>query len=541
MGADDSELTDELEGLIGRLLAALRIPGLNIAVARRGEVIWEHGFGYSDLSRRRAMTTESVWMSGSMGKTYTAIAILQLVESGQLRLETAVTECLRFPVMNPLGNRPITIRELLTHVSGLGESGASYSLTPPGTIEERLGRYLAGTGADFWRGGVPLRVSPVGKEFHSSNTGMALLGLVVQSVNPDKLTYGRYLQHHLIQPLGMTSTVYPDGDYLDPEVVPRRIRETHVNRIRDSRRRVDSDFEDLSAGTSQQASPSIPRDNVRVLLAMLNGGELDGARILSTAIVAMMVNPQVKRPSNSRAAPAQTVALGGMTGGAGSIAECFGHGGGHMWGWSTGYRAYPRLDLAIAVGTNQWALDAQLSGGDVSAAATLIAQLAAEIVARQADGRFQAHSSAWKISYGAGPVMALSHIWTPRNREACRRPTGRAVRGRRPQRRCERLGLGGLPSALSDVEDTDLTLEGAAAFLDSDKCALPLRREMQSGPSSAASARSPTRLASAGTPGDAGRAQVQERPSTGPHVEPRCRHPRHLSVAAGSSASHRGA
>ena len=470
----DSGLIDELEGFIPRLLTAMRIPGLNIAVARRGKVIWERGFGYSNVTRRHAMTPDTVWMSGSMGKTYTAIAILQLVESGQLRLDTAVDESLTFPVENPLGRRKITIQDLLTHVSGLGESGACCSLTAPEPLHERLRRYLAGTGADFWRGSVPLWVSQVGEEFHYSNTGMALLGLVVERVNREKLGYGRYLQHHLIEPLGMTSTVYPDGDYSDPEVVPVHIREqmstgyAALGSVSIPTPRIF--IGDFPAGQFL----SIPRDNVRVLLAMLNGGELDGARVLQPATAAMMLAPRVARPANSRAAPAQVVALGWMTGGAGSRAEWFGHGGGHMWGWSTGYRAYPRLDLAIAVGTNQWALDAQLSGASVSAAPALIAQLAAEFVAQQYDGKSLAdRSCGWKISYGAGLVLALSTYGLLGIERPLGGQRGEPVMDGVLSDDASAWDSEGFLQALSDVEDVDLTLEGAAAFLDSDKCALP--------------------------------------------------------------------
>ncbi|MDX2056787.1 MAG: serine hydrolase domain-containing protein, partial [Gemmatimonadales bacterium] len=71
-----------LEADIPELIRMTGTPGLNLAIARRGQVLWEGAFGFADLERRIPMTPRTLTHSGSMGKTYTAIAVMQLVERG---------------------------------------------------------------------------------------------------------------------------------------------------------------------------------------------------------------------------------------------------------------------------------------------------------------------------------------------------------------------------------------------------------------------------------------------------------------------------
>ncbi|HKZ72774.1 MAG TPA: serine hydrolase domain-containing protein, partial [Steroidobacteraceae bacterium] len=77
---NETRLIRALEADIPHILRLTGAPGLNLAIARRGGLIWEAGFGFADLERRIPMTAATVTHSGSMGKTYTATAVMQLVE-----------------------------------------------------------------------------------------------------------------------------------------------------------------------------------------------------------------------------------------------------------------------------------------------------------------------------------------------------------------------------------------------------------------------------------------------------------------------------
>src|SRR5690349_9399888 len=75
---DDQRLITAARRVIPEVLRVYGVPGIQIAVARHGTVIWQEGFGYADLGRSRPMTAETVFRTGSMGKTYTATAVMQL-------------------------------------------------------------------------------------------------------------------------------------------------------------------------------------------------------------------------------------------------------------------------------------------------------------------------------------------------------------------------------------------------------------------------------------------------------------------------------
>ena len=128
----DIMLIDAVRDFIPNVMRAQNTPGLNIALARHGEIIWEAGFGYANLESRQPMTPETTFRSGSMGKTYTGTAIMQLVERGVIDVHERADKHLPFTIENPLGDRPVTVHDLLTHQSGLayGDAAQSTPVTP---------------------------------------------------------------------------------------------------------------------------------------------------------------------------------------------------------------------------------------------------------------------------------------------------------------------------------------------------------------------------------------------------------------------------
>src|SRR5690242_8664461 len=128
--SDGLGLVDALRHHLPVLMEKHQTPGLNIAVADKGKLVWEAGFGFADVVSGRPMTADSVYRSGSLGKTYTATAIMILVNRGVIALHDAINKHLPFGVHNPLGGREITVHDLMTHMSGLSEDGAASSWAP---------------------------------------------------------------------------------------------------------------------------------------------------------------------------------------------------------------------------------------------------------------------------------------------------------------------------------------------------------------------------------------------------------------------------
>ncbi len=162
-----------------------------MVVVRDGTIIDTHVYGVAD-DRGRPITSSTPFLIGSLTKSITALAVMQLVEAGRLSLDTPVGELLPdHPVAGPAAAAEITVRDLLDQTSGLSTaSGLRPLSTPVSSLEQRVDDLEAST-----------LVSPPGTQFHYSNANYLVLGRIVESVRGEP--YGEYLKTHIFGPLGM--------------------------------------------------------------------------------------------------------------------------------------------------------------------------------------------------------------------------------------------------------------------------------------------------------------------------------------------------
>jgi CubicO group peptidase (beta-lactamase class C family) len=181
------------------------IPGLSIAVVHDQEIVWAKGYGFADVENEIPATPSTVYRIGSITKVFTSTAILQLRDSGKLRLDDPVAMHLPwFSVRNPFPAPPeITIRQLLTHTSGLPRDAAFPSWTDHifPTREE-----LAEAVPDQSLINVPETT------YRYSNLGMALLGEIVTEVSGQP--WADYVDEKILQPLGMRGSSTAPGEKL---------------------------------------------------------------------------------------------------------------------------------------------------------------------------------------------------------------------------------------------------------------------------------------------------------------------------------------
>nr|WP_070959323.1 serine hydrolase domain-containing protein [Hyphomonas sp. Mor2] len=397
----DEAFVDALNGALPHLLDLVDAPGLNIAVARGGEVIFEGAYGYADVHEKRPMQVDTVFRSGSMGKVYTGVAIMQLVERGVISLDDPINKYLPFEVKNPHGGDEVTIYHLMTHSSGLYGDGAGSVLSTPRPLEDSLRAKYSVETQPLW-GGIPTWSYKAGEGRSYSNIGIATLGLIVQRANPDGLSFSDFVELNIMQPLGMESTQYPpvqNKSEVRPEIWDRM--STGYNTTGDVWLETPIVyFEEFPAG----GFVSIPRDHVKLFIALMNGGELDGVRILTPESVEQMLT--VRGPSPHPGYP---------DGERGLIwflldwdepgARTFSHGGGHMFGWRTMAMAWPDHDTAIVYAFNEY------SSSHVKSYYNLInefvgALLSAELPARTAPDLNDIENLAWKASYLRGLIFA---------------------------------------------------------------------------------------------------------------------------------------
>lgn len=207
---DTARAPDNMDKYIAREMARQHIPGLALGIYVNGKIVRVQGYGLSNVELDVPVKPATIFQSGSVGKQFTAAAIMMLVEEGKIGLDDSLPKY--FPDA-PATWRGITIRELLSHTSGLAEY-ASDSLTAPGGplnyrtdyTEEQFVKIIET---------LPIEFAP-GEGWEYRNTNYLLLGAVIRKVTGK--FYGDFLQERIFGPLAMTSTrVISEAD-----IVPNR-------------------------------------------------------------------------------------------------------------------------------------------------------------------------------------------------------------------------------------------------------------------------------------------------------------------------------
>jgi CubicO group peptidase (beta-lactamase class C family) len=175
------------------------VPGASVLVVRDGDVIFRKSYGMADLEERRAAAPSTHYRLASITKQFTAAAILDLAEGAKLSLDDSVRRFL--PTLPPYADA-ITIRQLLTHTGGI----ADYEdLIPDGATRQLTDAdVLALVAKRTWPEFLP------GTRYHYSNTGYALLALIVERVSG--MSFADSLRQRIFQPHGMrTSVAHQEG------------------------------------------------------------------------------------------------------------------------------------------------------------------------------------------------------------------------------------------------------------------------------------------------------------------------------------------
>ena len=390
-----------LPELIEHAMAVSATPGLNIAIAHRGELVYEDAFGHADLAAGTPMRTDTLTQSGSITKLYTAVALMQLVEQGRADVYAPVNRYLPdFQLVNPLGERDITIYDLLTFRSGLATDTNYAQLYAPRPLRDFLADELRATSQPGYDHHLARWCAKVGERWEYSNLGLAIAGHLVELLNEDGLSFGEYVEARILAPLGMRSSLAPaaqDAAHVPPEVLDRR----STGYALFGRTYVPAPLVQ-SPLTPAVGLLTTPGDHLRLLMALLGGGTHDGARILAPETVRFMLSPHVTVGTDQLDCRHNGVTF--ELGKWGTRIAHFGRTGVHTFGWLNLGRGYPHLDLAICVFTNRWDIR-RWYNPDATMAPGAIAGFVAERLAADGDGALPVRATrtrAWKTSYAIG-------------------------------------------------------------------------------------------------------------------------------------------
>lgn len=171
-------------------------PGATVLVSRKGQVIYQKGFGMADMELKVPMRAEMVFRIGSISKQFTAVAILQLMEKGKLSPQDDIK---KFIPDYPTHGYTITVEHLLTHTSGIK------SYTGMSSFDSIMNMHMKPLEMIAYFKNQPMDFAP-GTQWNYNNSGYFILGYIIEKVSG--LTYEEYVKENLFKPAGMTNSAY---------------------------------------------------------------------------------------------------------------------------------------------------------------------------------------------------------------------------------------------------------------------------------------------------------------------------------------------
>jgi CubicO group peptidase (beta-lactamase class C family) len=293
---------------LGRVKAAMQryvergeVPGVVTLIARRGRVVHFESIGFRDVESRTPMTPDTIFRIASMTKPIVAAALMTLYEEGEFQLSDPVSRWLpefkSMKVVVPQGGdgnynmvdarNPITVRHIMTHTSGVQSGGgllaAQYTKVGPRTVpNDTLANFVTRLGA------LPVNFEPGTKwEYGASGNGIALTGRLVEIISKKPLD--RFIEERIFRPLRMNDTYFhlPEEKLGRFAVLYKPGTDKRIE-IAEMPDRNSPFVRDRSFVSGTGGLVSTVPDYLRFQLMMLNGGELDGVRILGRKTVELI-------------------------------------------------------------------------------------------------------------------------------------------------------------------------------------------------------------------------------------------------------------
>ncbi|MGH9945065.1 MAG: serine hydrolase, partial [Pyrinomonadaceae bacterium] len=369
-----------LERFITHEMADKELPALSIALVDDQQIVWARGFGFADPKNKTPATAETVYRVGSVSKLFTDIAVMQLVEQGKLDLDAPVTRYL--PDFRPRhsSGKPITLRQLMSHRSGLvREPPVGHYFDPD---EPSLARTIASLNQ------TALVYAPETRTKYS-NAAIAAVGYVLERTQGQP--FAKYLKRAVLDPLGLERSSFEPT----PEIT-KDLAKAYMWTI--DGRVFDAPTFELGISPAGSMYTTVT-DMGRFMSALFAGGRGAKGRMLKSSTLDEMWTPQF-------APPGQKTGYGIGFG----VRELEGHRtighGGAIYGFATTLKAMPDDKLGVVVVTTKDA---------ANAVTNRIANLALTAMFAARQGK---------------PVPQLE-ITTPVDPELARRIEGRYVNGAR--------------------------------------------------------------------------------------------------------------
>lgn len=308
-----------MERYISHEMKDKALPGLSIALVDGDRIVWSRGFGWEDSTRQARATAETVYRVGSVSKLFTDIGVMQLVERGEIDLDAPVTRYL--PDFRP-GNRfgkPVTLRHLMSHRSGLVRE------PPVGNYFETTEPSLERTVASL--NGTRLVYAPE-STIKYSNAAIAVVGYVLERTQREP--FAKYLKRAVLDPMGLQHSAFEP----EPELVRRLAKAQMWTQHGEVFTAPTFELGMSPAGSMYSTMP----DLARFMMVLFNGG----APVLRRETLEQMWTPQF--------APAGATSGFGIGFGLGRLdGQRVVRHGGAIYGFATELMALPEAKLGVAI------------------------------------------------------------------------------------------------------------------------------------------------------------------------------------------------
>lgn len=264
-----------LKAAIEADVARKRYFGAVIAVARHGVPGLLEAVGHADRDGRRALRTDSVFSLFSVTKAFTNALVFRAIERGELALTTRVSAVIA--EFSGGLRESITFYDLLTHSSGL----PAVFLPRPGLYIDRLDEVVAALCAELQS-----EAPPGERVTYAPMAAHALMGEALRRLDPKKRSYRRLIEEEIFEPLAMRdSSIGVRRDLKPRHVVPHFIDPMPIQHLGHSNLGPNGAFEEEDAEMPWVGAISTVPDLLRFAEMLRRGGALDGARILSPAVL----------------------------------------------------------------------------------------------------------------------------------------------------------------------------------------------------------------------------------------------------------------
>lgn len=279
----DNDTLQTIDTLLRDHVAQSPMPGMSVVLVQRGHVVFARGYGVEVAGSDRPMTAQSSVGIGSLTKSFTALAVMQLVEQGRVDLDDPVVKYVpSFRTADETRSQQVTVGMLLSNTSGLPslDMGWIMDLDPSHRAMERLVESLSR---------YKMRREP-GTSFEYANEGWALLGVLIENVTGQR--YADYMQQRVFDPLNMTRTTTDIAQFEALDAL-----HGHTFAL-DKAMSAQPNYQGagMPAGSMLHASAE---DLGRYLAALLAGGIHDGQRVVSQESIRTLWTPRISAPSIS--------------------------------------------------------------------------------------------------------------------------------------------------------------------------------------------------------------------------------------------------